>query len=272
MKNFTTKLIDAGGIKTHFIDVGQGDPIVLIHGGGAGADAYNNWAEIIPMLAPHGRVIAFDMLGFGKTDKPDGDFQYTQQARNQHLIDFLSGLRLGKATIVGNSMGGATAIGAAVLRPDLVRRLVLMGSAGLSTDLSPALQTILHYNFTREGMISIIRALTTDGFQIKDDLIDYRMKNADDPGHKRAYAQTMKIVKQNGGLAYDEAFIKRVSVPTLIINGKQDKVVSLDIARRFLELIPRSWGYFIPQCGHWAMIEHPDDFGSTTLIFIKNAH
>ena len=272
MSRFITRTVDAGGLRTHFIDEGDGQPVVLIHGGGAGADAYSNWSKTIPILAPHYRVLAFDMLGFGKTAKPDGEFEYTQAARNKHLIAFLEALNLKKATVVGNSMGGATAIGAAVERPDLIGKLVLMGSAGLVTAISPSLQTILHYNFTREGMVAIVRALTNDQFPVDDELVDYRMKNALDPDARRAYGATMKIIKEQGGLAYEESFVARVQVPTLIVNGKQDKIVSLDLARRFLDLIPRSWGYFIPQCGHWAMIEHPGDFGSATLNFIRNAH
>lgn len=270
MNEFTTRTIDAGGIKTNCIEAGQGAPVVLIHGGGAGADAYGNWSRTISLLAPHFRVLAFDMLGFGKTGKPDGAFEYSQEARNTHLTAFLTAVGLKKATIVGNSMGGATAIGVAVKRPDLVGKLVLMGSAGLNVVLSDALQSILHYDFTREGMVKIIRALTNEGFQIDDDLVDYRTKLALDPDARRAYASTMQWVRAQGGLYYDDSFVANLKVPTLIVNGKQDKVVSLDTARRFLDLIPQSWGYFIPQCGHWAMIEHPEDFALTTAHFIKN--
>ncbi len=272
MGQFTTKTVNAGELNTHYIDEGQGEPVVLIHGGGAGADAYSNWSKTIPLLAPHCRVLAVDMLGFGKTDKPDGAFEYTQGARTKHLISFLEALKLKNAAVVGNSMGGATAIGAAVQRPDLVGKLVLMGSAGLVTALSPALRAILHYDFTREGMVAIVRALTTERFPIDDELVDYRMKGALDPDTRRAYGATMKVVMEQGGLAYEDSFVARIQAPTLIVNGKEDKIVSLDIARRFLDLIPRSWGYFIPQCGHWAMIEHPDDFAGITLNFIRSAH
>ncbi len=272
MGQFTTRTVKAGALNTNYIDEGQGRPVVLIHGGGAGADAYSNWSKTIPLLSPHCRVLAIDMLGFGKTDKPDGAFEYTQAARNDHLIAFLEALKLRDAVVVGNSMGGATAIGAAVQRPDLVGKLVLMGSAGLVTALSPALRAILHYNFTREGMVAIVRALTTEKFAIDEELVDYRMKNALDPDARRAYGATMKVVMDQGGLAYEDSFVARIQVPTLIVNGKQDQIVSLDVARRFLDLIPRSWGYFIPQCGHWAMIEHPNDFAGITLSFLKAAH
>src|SRR3546814_12445234 len=106
------------------------------------------------------------MLGFGDTAKPNGDFVYSQRARTNHLIAALDALDLGPAVLVGNSMGGATAIGVAVDRPDLVRRLVLMGSAGLVSRIDPALAPILNYDFTREGMVRLVEALTHDGFEI----------------------------------------------------------------------------------------------------------
>lgn len=272
MRSFRTSTVPVDGIDTHFIDEGEGPPIVLIHGGGAGADSRGNWSEVIPIFSQGHRVIALDMLGFGYTGKPAGDFVYSQDARNRHLIGFLDALGLTAASLVGNSMGGATAIAAAVERPDRVAKLVLMGSAGLVMHLGEAIQSVLRYDFTREGMVRIIRALTSDGFVIDDALVDYRVELASDPESKRSYSATMKWVHDQGGLYYNPSYVARVAVPTLIVNGKQDKVVSLDLARQFLDLIPRSWGYFIPDCGHWAMIEHPEDFSRATLGFIEATH
>jgi 2-hydroxy-6-oxo-6-(2'-aminophenyl)hexa-2,4-dienoate hydrolase len=272
MKEFESRFADAGGVRTHYLEAGSGPPVVLIHGGGAGADGYGNWMRTIPMLASHFRVVAVDMLGFGKTDKPDGDFVYSQAARNRHLAAFLEAAGLRGAALVGNSMGGATAIGVAVERPELVSKLVLMGSAGLATALTDALKPIIHYDFTREGMIALVRALTTERFRVDDKLITYRHTASLEPATRRAYASTMGWIKQQGGLFYADDFLRRVGVPTLIVNGKQDKVVPIPIALRFLELIPRSWGYIIPDCGHWAMLEHAEDFAETTSSFLRNTH
>jgi 2-hydroxy-6-oxo-6-(2'-aminophenyl)hexa-2,4-dienoate hydrolase len=271
MTGYQSRYVDAGGIRTHYIEDGAGDPVILIHGGGAGADGFANWMHTLPMLAREFRVVALDMLGFGRTDKPAGaDFVYSQAARNRHLAAFIEALGLKRVSLVGNSMGGATAIGVAVERPDLVGKLVLMGSAGLNVRLSEALRPVIHYDFTREGMIALMRALTTDAYRIDAELVDYRFKAAIEPEARRAYASTMQWVKEQGGLYYDEAFIARVAVPTLIVNGKHDKVVPVDIAIRFLDLIPRSWGYIIPDCGHWAMLEHPEDFSRMTHAFLRS--
>src|SRR3546814_3136576 len=84
------------------------------------------------------------MLGFGDTAKPNGDFVYSQRARTNHLIAALDALDLGPAVLVGNSMGGATAIGVAVDRPDLVRRLVLMGR---SEEHTSELQSLMRISY-----------------------------------------------------------------------------------------------------------------------------
>jgi len=267
---FPSRYADAGGIRTHYLEAGSGEPVVLIHGGGAGADSYGNWRTVIPILAEHFHVVALDMVGFGRTDKPAGNgFVYSQDARNRHLADFLDALKLGPATLIGNSMGGATAIGVSIARPDLVRRLVLMGSAGLNTKLHADLMPVINYDFTREGMVRLIRALVNDNFVIDDALVSYRYALATDPDTRRAYTAMMGWIREQGGLAYDAETLRRVKVPTLVVNGKMDKVVPLENAYTFLSLIDRSWGYIIPDCGHWAMIEHPRDFASATLNFIR---
>lgn len=267
---FPSRYADAGGIRTHYLEMGRGEPVVLVHGGGAGADSYGNWRTVMPILAEHFRVVAVDMVGFGRTDKPaQAGFVYSQEARNRHLADFLDALALGPATLIGNSMGGATAIGVAVARPELVKRLVLMGSAGLNTKLHADLMPVINYDFTRDGMVRLIRALVNDNFVIDDALVSYRYALATDPDARRAYVATMGWIRDQGGLAYDPAMLRRVKAPTLVVNGKMDKVVPLENAYTFLALIDRSWGYIIPDCGHWAMIEHPHDFASAALNFMR---
>ncbi|MGE5146940.1 MAG: alpha/beta fold hydrolase, partial [Candidatus Eiseniibacteriota bacterium] len=141
--------------------------------------------------------------------------------------------------------------------------------AGLNTKLHADLMPVINYDFTREGMIRLIRALVNDNFVIDDDLVSYRYALASDPDTRRAYAATMDWIRQQGGLAYEPEMLRQVKVPTLVVNGKMDKVVPLENAYAFLSLIDNSWGYIIPDCGHWAMIEHPRDFASATLNFIR---
>lgn len=128
--------IDVDGVATNYWETGAGAPLVLIHGGGAGADAWGNWAGCLPVFGERFRAIAYDMIGFGATTAPDAGFVYSQAARVEHLRGFLDALGLDRVAIAGNSMGGATALGLAMRHPERVERLVLMGSAGLTREFS----------------------------------------------------------------------------------------------------------------------------------------
>jgi 2-hydroxy-6-oxo-6-(2'-aminophenyl)hexa-2,4-dienoate hydrolase len=248
---FSSHYVDAGGIRTHYLDEGSGPALILLHGGGAGADGCGNWQATIPAFARHFRTLAVDMVGFGKSDAPDpARFEYSQAARVAHLRDFMGALDLPSSLLVGNSMGGATALGLAAEVPAMVDKLILMGSAGLNTEIHADLLPVINYDFTREGMIALIRALVNKAFVIDDALVDYRYINSLETEKRRAYGAIMQWIRAAGGLFYEPGVISRVNCPTLIVSGKNDKVVPLANAYRFLQLIDRSWGYIIPDCGH----------------------
>ena len=268
---FPAKAVDVAGISTRYIEAGEGPPVVLIHGGGAGADCYGNWYDCIPRLAEGFHVYALDMLGFGRSEHPDpDDFAYTQGARVDHLAGFVEALGLKPVSLIGNSMGGMTSIGVTVSRPGLVDKLVLMGSAGLNRGVREEMRPLQNYDYSREGMEKIIGVLTHKDFVPEDGLVDYRFELATEPATRKAYSATMGWVKEQRGLFYEEDFIRRVDVPTLVTGGKDDIVVPLPLAMRFLELIEDSWGYFVPRCGHWAMLEHPEDFAAATARFLSS--
>jgi len=268
--SWTSHYVDAGELRTHYLEAGDraAPPVVLIHGGGAGADSISNWSQTIPTLAVDRRVIAVDMLGFGRTAKPEG-FVYSQSARTRHLRDFLHALGMQRVALVGNSMGGATALGVAMDEPALVDRLVLMGSAGLNAELSASLQPIVFYDYTLEGMRRLIGALTSTRFRADEALIHERFERSIEPDTRRAYTATMEWIRDQGGLFYAEDAIARVKTPALVVNGKDDQVVPLRNAYRFLELLENSWGHLIPHCGHWAMLEAPGEFAAVTRHFLQ---
>lgn len=265
----TEEFVDAGGVRTRYWEAGRGEPLVLLHGGGAGADAYGNWAGCVPLLSPRFRTIAYDMVGFGRSQPADAGFVYSQDARTRHLLAFLDALGLERAALAGNSMGGATALGLAMRHPERVSRLVLMGSGGLTQEFSPALATIVSYTTAdRDGMRRIAEALTHPSFPVPDDLVDYRYQLTLDESVMDAYRTTMSWIREAGGLFYDEADIAAVKTPTLVVSGREDAVVPLALSLRFNELLENSWLYVIPNCGHWAMIEHPQDFVGAVTRFL----
>lgn len=268
---WASHFVDLSGIRTHYVESGEaGAPtLVLLHGGGAGADSVGNWRQAMPLLARDFRVLAMDLVGFGRTGKPDpSQYAYSQQDRNAHLAEFITALGLEPAILVGNSMGGATALGVAMERPHLVRALVLMGSAGLNARITESLKPIVYYDFTRAGMERLVAALTAPGFKADEELIDRRYELSVEPDTRLAYQATMKWIQDQGGLFYPEDALRAVTVPTLVVNGKDDRVVPLANAFRMLELLHNSWGYILPHCGHWAMIEAPQEFALATRDFV----
>jgi 2-hydroxy-6-oxo-6-(2'-aminophenyl)hexa-2,4-dienoate hydrolase len=266
-----SKFIDAAGIKTHYFEAGSGDPVMLLHGGGAGADAYGNWRGLVPVLAKRFKVFAVDMVGFGETAKPaPSDYEYSQQNRNTHIAALVEALDVGKMHLVGNSMGGCTSMGVAINRPELVNRLILMGSAGVKHPLSDELKSIMNYDFTTEGMRKIVKGLTNPNFEVDEKMVTYRHELSLQDDTRAAYGAVMGWIGGNGGLYYEEDYMRQVSHKTLVVNGKLDKVVPIECAYRLLELIENSWGFFIPNCGHWAMIEHAEDFARTTENFLSS--
>jgi 2-hydroxy-6-oxo-6-(2'-aminophenyl)hexa-2,4-dienoate hydrolase len=265
------KLLTAKGLTTHFIEMGEGVPTILIHGGGAGADGWGNWRKCLPLFAESVRAIAIDLVGFGLSDKPDpAHFVYSQDARDEQLTHFIEALDAGPVNIVGNSTGGLTAMGAAIRRPDLVNKVVLMGSAGIETGIITPLKALTEYDFSPAGMRRIISSLANPAFEVEEALVDYRHKLSIEPGVRAGYSAFMRWIGEQGGLHRPEDFIAQVKVPSLVVHGKEDRVVPLASGHRLLELIEHSWGYIVPHCGHWAMMEHPRDFTRATLNFLQD--
>lgn len=261
--------VDVDGIATHYYEAGSGEPLILIHGGGAGADAWGNWRGCVMDFAEHFRVFAIDMLGFGFTDKPDpAEFDYNQASRVAHVGGFINTLGLEDVNLVGNSMGGMTSMGVAIEQSSQVDKIILMGSAGIHAPISDELKSIMNYDFTPAGMEKIVRGLTNPNFNVDPEIVSYRHELSIDPATSAAYSAIMGWIGEQKGLYYEEDYIRKVKQPTLVVNGKLDKVVQLDCAYKLLELIDNSTGYIIPDCGHWAMIEHPQKFARVSLSFL----
>ncbi|MDX9875141.1 MAG: alpha/beta hydrolase [Spongiibacteraceae bacterium] len=271
MNSLESKFVTTLGYQTHYIEKGEGEPLLLIHGGGAGADARGNWVgPCMDILAEKRRVIAYDMVGFGSSDAPDPEtFDYGPETRVDQLIAFIEALGYESVDIIGNSMGGRTAAAVCIRRPELVRNLILMGSAGLDRGMGGALRALVEYDFTYEGMKRIVEALTNDNYVIDPKMVQYRLEVSLKEAQRKAFAQTMKELVKREGLHLDPDDIATIKQRTLVVNGKNDKVVPMEQGYRYMQLIENSTGVFLPNCGHWAMIEHPQKFAHIALEFLE---
>ncbi|HEX3918088.1 MAG TPA: alpha/beta hydrolase [Caulobacteraceae bacterium] len=262
--------VSVAGIETHYLEAGEGEPLVLIHGGGAGADARGNWEGCLAAYARNFHVYAVDMVGFGESARPDpATYNYGQTGRIAHMVAFIETVVGGPAHIIGNSMGGATALGVAIKRPDLLRKLVLMGAAGLDiANPDPSRRAALGgYDYTKEGMRRLVGVLTGPNFKVSDELIDYRHALTMKPGAKAASAAIQEHMRSDP-MTYPREDIAGVQTATLVVGGKDDQIAVLARTYGYLELIPNSWGFVLPHTGHWVMMEAPKEFVAVTTAFL----
>lgn len=265
-----SQVVSVEGVETHYLEAGEGETLVLIHGGGSGADAEGNWRGCIPAYAKNFRVVAVDMPGFGRSARPDpATYSYGQTQRNKHMIGFIEAVAGGKPIfLIGNSMGGATALGVTIQRPDLIKKLVLMGAAGLDiANPDPAPRKALgSYDYTPEGMRRLVQVLAGPHFKITDELIAYRHALTIQPGAREAMAAVHEHMKADP-MTYPPEAIAAVQTPTLVVGGKLDQIAVLERTYGFLKLIPNSWGFILPHVGHWVMMEAPEEFVAVTSAF-----
>ncbi|CAM2198230.1 2-hydroxymuconate semialdehyde hydrolase [Paraburkholderia kururiensis] len=255
------KSIVANGIRTHYHDMGEGPVVLLIHGSGPGVTAFANWRLTMPALAKRFRVIAPDMVGFGDTERPAG-YRYSMENWVAHLIGLLDALGVERAHVVGNSFGGALALALTVEAPQRVGRLVLMGSAGTPFRITEGLDAVWGYTPSIENMRALLDVFAYDRSLVNDDLAKLRYEASVQPGYQESFANMFPAPRQRwvDALASPEQAIRAISHETLIVHGREDKVIPLTSSLRLAELIPRAQLHVFGQCGHWTQIEHAARF------------
>ncbi|MGB3067154.1 MAG: alpha/beta hydrolase [Ottowia sp.] len=246
-------------------DAGQGEPILLIHGSGPGVTAWANWRGVIPVLSQRARVVAPDMLGFGYTSCPPG-MPLNVDAWVKQLTDLLDALDLPKVSVVGNSFGGAIALALAHRHPERVKRLVLMGAVGVSFPISEGLEKVWGYQPSLEAMRELIGVFAFDHRIITDDLVKMRYEASTRADVQQRFAALFPPPRQRGVemLALPEAALRGITQQTLIIHGRDDRVIPLEVSERLLRLIPHADLHVFGECGHWVQIEKAEAF--TRLI------
>jgi 2-hydroxy-6-oxo-octa-2,4-dienoate hydrolase len=185
----------ANGITTNYLQTGEGEPVVLIHGSGPGVSAYANWRLTIPRLATRLRVLAPDLVGFGFTQRP-ASMDYNLKTWSDQLVGFLDALGIERASLVGNSFGGAIALQVASHHPDRVNRLALMGSVGVPFPITQGLDEVWGYEPSVQGMRKIMDYFAFSRELITDDLAEVRYRASIEPGFQESYAAMFPAPRQ----------------------------------------------------------------------------
>jgi len=259
----------ANGIRTNYLEAGSGSgTVVLIHGSGPGVTAYSNWRLVLPALGEDFHVLAPDMVGFGYSDRPD-DVEYNVQTWADQTVGFMDAMGIKKAHLVGNSFGGAIALRIATQHPERVDQLVLMGSMGVDFPITEGLDTVWGYEGTIESMRNVLDFFAYSRDLVNEELAQVRYKASVEPGFQEAFSAIFPAPRQRwvDAMSTPEDEISKLTHRTLVMHGREDKVIPVSNSYKLEELIDNADLAVFSHCGHWSMIERTADFNRLVRDF-----
>jgi 2-hydroxy-6-oxonona-2,4-dienedioate hydrolase len=261
-----------------FYEAGSGHPVILLHGSGPGATGWSNFAGNIEALAENFHVYAVDMPGWGESDAATVD-------RLDHVdaaIQFMDAVGIEKAAFVGNSMGGQTSMRLATEHPDRISHLVTMGPPvgmiptlfGAGDGPSEGLKVLIeaYRDASPENMRRLVEIMVYDKARFATPELCQARSDAAlaRPEHLENYVAGLP---QGAPLPtwVKPELLPAIQVPTLLIHGRDDRVVSYENSLYLLARIPDSRLVVLNHCGHWAMIEHADEFNRLVTDFVAHS-
>ena len=261
-------MVATGSVRTNYHDVGDGHPLLLLHGSGPGVSAWANWRFAIADLSDEFRVLAPDLAGFGFTEIPD-DMEFTRETWLAQVVDFMDAMGIERAHVVGNSFGGSMALALAIAHPERVNRLVLMGSVGVPFDITLGLDAVWGYEPSVENMAAIMQVFAYDPSLINADLVDLRYRAS--LRTQQHFAGMFPAPRQRWveAMAHPESSIRGISHPTLILHGRDDLVIPVECSLTLNQWIDDSQLHVFGRCGHWTQIEYRAEFAELVRDFLS---
>jgi pimeloyl-ACP methyl ester carboxylesterase len=261
--------VDAGGVKTNYLEAGEGPAVVLIHGSGPGVTAYANWRLVLPALSGQYRVLAPDMAGFGFSERPD-NAQYGVDLWAEQVVGLLDALDVPKASVVGNSFGGAIALRMATRHPERVDKLVLMGSMGIDFPITEGLDRVWGYEPSFENMRGVLDVFAYDRALVPDELAEVRYRASMQPGFQESYAAMFPGPRQRwvDAMRTPDDEIRALPHRTLIVHGREDQVIPVDNSLQLMRMLENGDLHVYSHCGHWVQIERSADFNRLVGDFL----
>ncbi len=265
------KSIQTGEIQTNYHDVGTGEPILLLHGSGPGVSAWANWRLTIQALQNQFRLIAPDLAGFGYSQFPENT-QFSRENWLKQIVDFLDALGLEKVNVIGNSFGGSMALALAIHHPERVNKLILMGSVGVPFELTAGLDAVWGYTPSFENMQAIMKIFAYNQNLVGDELVQMRYIASTKDDTRQAYERMFPAPRQQWveAMSHSEENIRKINHSTLMVHGRDDKVIPLSTSLTMLDWIENSQLHIFGKCGHWTQIEHAKAFTQLVENFLKS--
>jgi 4,5:9,10-diseco-3-hydroxy-5,9,17-trioxoandrosta-1(10),2-diene-4-oate hydrolase len=255
------------GLRLHYLDVGQGPVVVWLHGSGPGASGYSNFKGNYPAFAAAGfRNIVLDLPGFGRSDKP-ADVQYNLDFFVACLNGLLQKIGVTKCTLLGNSLGGAIALGQALAHPDTVERLILMAPGGVEEretyfkmeGIVRMVETFAKGPMGPVEMRHVMSLQVFDPSMLDDTIINERSAIA--PLQPANLFSTMMVPNMTTRL-------HEIKAPIFGFWGTDDKFNPHAGALKVIENAPDARMILLNRCGHWVQVEHSDLFNRSCIDFL----
>ena len=244
------KYVDIGGVNTWYDEAGSGEPLVLLHGG---LCTNETWAAQTPVFAERFRVVAPERRGHGHTADAPGPLTYDAMAAD--TVGFLDAIVGGPAHLVGWSDGGIVGLLVAIARPDLVRKLVVIGSNYDTTGIVPELADMFVGMAPDSDDMAMFRGL-------------YEMHSPDGPEHwPVVFGKFAEMTQREPHIPVGD--LARISASTLVVMGDDD-MVSIEHTAALFRAIPNSELAVVPGASHAVVIEKPELVNRIVLDFLEN--
>ncbi len=258
----TQRYVLAGSIKTAYLSSGSGQPLIFLHGAGAGAVT---WYPSIGTVSDHFHVVAPDIVGYGESDKPES--AYDRAYFSKWLKSFLLAINIPKAHIVGLSQGGAIALQFAMDHPEMVDKLVLVDAGGLGA--RPSLASVLGMLWLNSFPSSL-----ANRFYSRFILFDPDSRDANHAHY------SLQVIKSEGGKnafrlgrgaaisAIPESSLRQIAKETLIVWGENDQLFPIEYGEAASKVIPHAKFLRIENAGHLPQMDQTDVFNAALLDFL----
>lgn len=259
----------------HYHDAGAGaETVVMLHGSGPGASGWSNFnRNVQPLVAAGYRVILMDCPGWSRSD-PVVSTGSRSELNARALKGLLDVLGLHKVHLIGNSMGGHSAVAFALAHPQQVGRMVLMGggTGGVSPLVPMPTEGIkligaVYRAPTLENLKRMMHVFVHDASRLTDELIQGRLDNM---LARRDHLENFVRSSELNPRQFPDvgARLGEIAAPTLVIWGRDDRFVPLDVGLRLVAGLQNADLHVYSRCGHWAQWEHADKFNRQVLAFL----